>query len=592
MPRNLAAEASTSETEPVCLGSTDVRESHAASRPTLALLGAATVAATTLSACGGGGSSGSASDAAIRPMSASAAVSIGDADAARFLLHAQFSASDADISAVKAQGYTAWLASQYAAPIGTTGWDWLAAKGYTAITSDKFYNKDYMADYALWYQLIASPDQVRKRLALALSEHFVASINGSVLWPSHLAMAYWDMLNANLFGNFRTLLEQVTLSPQMGFWLNILGSVKADATTGIEPDENYAREIMQLFTIGLYQLNADGTYRTDLFGNPQETYTQDDITSLARIFTGYHTDMSTTTKNTVSWQGTAVYSADYTRLNTVVNAAKHSPEAATFLGVTVPANADAATGLKIALDTLVNHANTGPFFARQMIQLLVTSNPSPAYIGRVAAAFNDNGAGVRGDLRAVWTAIFTDAEALAQQDATVGGKLREPMVRFVQWARTTEATSSTGAWAIYNMMAADTKLGQSPMRSPTVFNFYRPGYVPPDTQIATRKLVAPEFQILNETSTAGYLNFMFAVIQTGVADLKPQNTTLLGIADAAALTDWLNLHLTANQLSANSVSLIQATLAAMDISTDANKLMRVQAGLFLVLACPEYLIQK
>ena len=193
-----------------------------------------------------------------------------------------------------------------------------------------------------------------------------------------------------------------------------------------------------------------------------------------------------------------------------------------FLGTNIPANTPGPEALRIALDRLFNHANVGPFFARQMIQRLVTSNPSPAYVGRVAAAFANNGSGVRGDLRAVWTAILTDDEARTRPGGsdTMSGKLREPVVRFVQWARTVGVSSTNGEYEIYDLSGSDTALGQSPLRSPSVFNFFRPGYVPPNTAIATAGKQAPEFQLLNETTTAGYINFLQWVTRGGYNDVQ------------------------------------------------------------------------
>ena len=226
----------------------------------------------------------------------------------------------------------------------------------------------------------------------------------------------------------------------------------------------------------------------------------------------------------------------------------------------------------------------GPFFARQMIQRLVTSNPSPAYVGRVAAAFANNGSGVRGDLKAVWTAILTDAEArtLPAASDTLSGKLREPVVRFVQWARTVGITSSNGAYEIYDLSGSDTSLGQSPLRSPSVFNFFRPGYVPPNTAIAAAGKQAPEFQLLNETTTAGYINFMQGMTRNGYYnfDVNPSYATLLPIAhDVPAVIAWLNLRLTANQLSATTLAVLQATLSAFNVTaTSAREPQARHAG--------------
>ena len=233
-----------------------------------------------------------------------------------------------------------------------------------------------------------------------------------------------------------------------------------------------------------------------------------------------------------------------------------------------------------------------------MIQRLVTSNPSPAYVQRVTNIFNNDGAGVRGNLRAVWKAILTDEEArnLPASGASFSGKLREPVVRFVQWARTVGIESSNGAFEIYDLSSSDNGLGQSPLRSPSVFNFFRPGYVPPGTAMAASNRQAPEFQLLNETTTAGYANFLYWAIRWGYGDLKPTYAQLLPIAhDAPAVVAWLNLRLTANQLSATTISTIENALRAIGL-TAANSVDEKQtvlaAACLMILTCPEYLVQK
>lgn len=560
-----------------------------------AMSGVSAVMAATLAACGGGGGGGGSSASAPTPSQPAVVTppvpQISDAEATRFLLQTQFSASDADIAAVKSQGFTGWLGNQYIAATSISLWDWLDSRGYNAVTQDKHYFHVEPAENGIWHQLIASPDQVRKRVTLALSEHFVAPFNSTNMWPSYIAAGYWDMLNANAFGTFRALMEAVTLNLQMGIFLNVVGSGKAD-DSGRQPDENYARECMQLFTTGLTMLNIDGTPKTDLFGNQSDVFNLEDVTNLAHVFTGYAADVADVNTTTVAWETFAIREPIYARRPMTVVRGLHSNTAISFLGTTIPANTGAEDKLRIALDTLCNHPNVGPFFAKAMIKHLVMSNPSPAYVGRVAATFNDNGAGVRGDLKAVWTAIFTDAEARALPDAVTGGKLREPIVRFVQWARTAEVATSTGQWGIPDLSSMQS-LGQSPLRSPSVFNFFRPGYIPPNTAMADRKMVAPEFQIVNETTTAGYLNFMLGAVTSGVNDVKPQYTALLAKADdAAALVSALNLRLTANQLSPATVTLIQTAVAGLPATTDAQKLNRVQAAVYLTMAAPEYLIQK
>ena len=267
-------------------------------------------------------------------------------------------------------------------------------------------------------------------------------------YPPYVIGAYWDVLTANAYGNFRTLLERITLNAGMGFFLNTKGNLKEDAN-GRQPDENYAREVMQLFTIGLYELNPTARRGWTPTISPIETYGQSDITNLARVFTGYDWDYLSNGGNftNVAWHDYDVPNTRFATNPMWFSPNNHSNLAVTFLGTTIPANTPGPEALRIALDRLFNHANTGPFFARQMIQRLVTSNPSPAYVGRVAAAFANNGAGVRGDLKAVWTAILTDTEARTLPGAsdTLSGKLREPVVRFVQWARTVGITSTNGA---------------------------------------------------------------------------------------------------------------------------------------------------
>ena len=577
------------------------RENHVESTDESSVAGAAVaLSALTLAACGGGGGGSSPPPSQNPPPVVPPPVTITDAEAARFLLQAQFAVTDTDLASVKSSGYAAWLTTNYSAALGQTGVAWLDSRGHNSITIEQKYFWPQMGDWMIWNQLLAGPDQLRKRMAFALSQFFVVSLSPiDGFYPPYVIGAYWDVLCANAFGNFRQLLERLTLNAGMGFFLNTKGNLKEDAN-GRQPDENYAREVMQLFTIGLYELNADGTLRLDSNNNPIETYGQSDITNLARVFTGYDWDYFANggTFTNVAWHDYDVPNTRFATNPMRFNPANHSNLAVTFLGTTIPANTAGPEALRIALDRLFNHANTGPFFARQMIQRLVTSNPSPAYVGRVAAAFADNGSGVRGDLKAVWTAILTDVEARTAPTAsdTMSGKLREPVVRFVQWARTVGINSTDNEWIIYDLSGSDNALGQSPLRSPSVFNFFRPGYVPPNTAIATASRQAPEFQILNETTTAGYLNFMQAVTRNGYIDVKPTYTALLPMAhDVPSVAAYLNLRLTANQLSTQTLTVIQAVMTAFNItaaSTDANKLNMLATACFLVMASPEYLVQK
>jgi uncharacterized protein (DUF1800 family) len=576
----------------------------------LQLSAAAIAAAAALAACGGGGgggdsppsnSGGAGGSTPTGPVldtsGQSFKVANSDEEAARFLLQAQFSASDAEIASVRSMGYARWLGPQMAAS-SQTGWDWLDSKGYGDPNNvANYYDQSAQGDYMVWNQLFTSSDAVRKRVALALSEFFVVSLTGLEFdWRSHAIAAWWDLLAQHAFGNFRTLLEAVTLNPAMGVWLNTKGNQKENSS-GRQPDENYAREVMQLMSIGLVELNADGTEKRDGQGNKIDTYGQTDVTNLARVFTGYDFDQSQNQPTVV--MGRTIPSTTFTRLPMTLTASRHSNLAATFLGTTVPANTPGATALRTALDTLFNHPNVGPFFGKQMIQRLVTSNPSPAYVGRVAAMFANNGAGVRGDLAAVFGAILLDDEARGPQGLAQAsfGKLREPMLRFVQWGRSFGVQSTSGDWKVGELSNPATQLGQSPLRSASVFNFFRPGYVPPSTALAASQQVAPEFQIVSESSVGGYLNYMRDRILSGIAtDMQPTYTQELAlVVDAAALVRRVVLVLGAGQISAATQSLIVTALNATPVtaaSTDAVKRNRVAAAVLMVMASAEYLVQK
>jgi uncharacterized protein (DUF1800 family) len=289
----------------------------------------------------------------------------------------------------------------------------------------------------------------------------------------------------------------------------------------------------------------------------------------------------------------------FARLPMVQIGNNHTMQAATFLGVTIPADTPAKDALKTALDTLFNHPNTAPFFCKQLIQRLVTSNPSPAYVGRVAAVFVNNSIGARGDLAAVLFAVLLDDEARGPQGLTAPefGKLREPMLRLVQWARTFSVSSTSGAWKIGDLSNASTQLGQSPLRSPSVFNFFRPGYVPPTSTLSAGSVV-PEFQLVNESSVGGYLNYIAGVISNGInsGDIKATYTAELNVVtDAAALVQRINTLLSGGQLSSASQTLIVTALNATPVtaaSSAATKLNRICAAVLMVMASAEYLVQK
>jgi uncharacterized protein (DUF1800 family) len=504
-----------------------------------------------------------------------------DAEAARFLTQASMGTTREGIARVKTLGYAGWLDEQFALPVSASRWDALVDAGINVI-ANRYSETGF--DSATWRKLVAAPDTLRQRVTLALSEIVVVSLDGLVgAWRPFAAAAWLDLLEANAFGNYRVMLQAASLSTAMGEYLTYRGNAKSNPKTGAQPDENYARELMQLFTIGLVQLNQDGTPKL-VAGRVQETYGLDDITGLARVFTGWDYDFA----------GADATTPDYQRRPMIQVPVRHETGAKTFLGTTIPAGGDGLADLTAALDILYGHPNMAPFIARQLIQRLVSSNPTPGYVGRVAAVFNNDGRGVKGNLAAVVKAILLDSEARSAAVAALpgAGKQREPILRFTAWARAFKATSQSNAWAIGNTSNPATQLGQSPLRSPSVFNFFRPGYMPPNSGIANAGLVAPEFQLTNESTTVGYLNFMQTVVSKGIGDVHADYTVLLSLAgDAVALLDELNLVLAAGQLSAATLALLRSAVGSIPATSDAARLNRVYAAVLLVLAAPEFIIQ-
>ena len=532
------------------------------------------------------------SDAVIHPTQYSAS---------RFIGQATFGPTMAQITQLTNSDFSSWINTEFAKPAALRRTYIDAAQAAlpagTTVSQNQFFE-------AFWQQAVQGDDQLRQRVAFALSEIFVVSLqdSGVAQYPRGVA-SYYDMLAANAFGNYRTLLEQVSLHPMMGIYLTSLHNIKESANR--TPDENYAREVMQLMSIGLYKLNPDGSLMLAA-GKPIETYAITDITGMAKVFTGWSwagPDKTTSRFN----GGTPDPNRDLTPMQSYPQF--HSTSQKDFLGVSIPAQsaADPQASLKIGLDTLFNHPNVGPFIGRQLIQRLVTSNPSPQYIGRVSAAFADNGAGVRGDMKAVIRAILLDPEARNDNVTATPrtGKLREPVVRLAHWLRSFNASSASTQFLIHSTDDPLNGLAQTPMRSPSVFNFYRPGYVPPNTAIAAAGLVAPEMQITAETSTTGYLNLMRDVVPNGTGtgrDVKPDYSAEIALADTPdALLDRVNLLLTAGQMSTtlknkilgaiNSVAIPAATATNAATIATARK-NRVYLAVFLTLASPEYIAQK
>jgi len=408
---------------------------------------------------------------------------MGAAAASRLLTQGTFGPSMSSIDAAATQTYDQWFAAQAQARPSLT---------YPFI-KDATDNANWIPYW--WRNAVQGPDQLRQRMAWALSQIFVVSGQSGALFANNRALAfYYDLLTQNALGNYRQLLENVSLSLQMGVYLNMYHSNKANEATGIHADQNFAREIMQLFTVGLVELNLDGTAKLGSNGRPIPTYGYPQIENLANAFTGWASNPTTQTG-----ENAYLYDYDFTR-PMVGYQDHHDTNAKTIIGgVTIPAGGTPASDLKIALDTLANHPNTAPFISKLLIQRLVTSNPTPAFVQRVATVFNNNGSGVRGDLLAVARAILTDSEAINVRGNT-DGKLREPLLRLTNLWRAFDGRSSTGAVNEYGIVQdAYARMGQAPLASATVFNFYQPDYVRVGP-LATAGLVVPEFQITNENT--------------------------------------------------------------------------------------------
>ena len=529
-----------------------------------------------------------------------------DAEAARFLNQASFGATEAEINKVKTYGYSAWLEDQFFMPRGSH-------EAYiNAVAAQGVDVNDGHVMNTFWRLAATGQDQLRQRVAFALSQIFVISLQDTTVAEFHRGVAaYLDMLGRDSFADYRTLLEDVTLHPMMGLYLSHLRNQKENPARNRVPDQNYAREVMQLLSIGLYELNPDGTQKL-VNALPVETYDQNDIVGLSRVFTGFSWAGPDKSDSRFSGGGTQDPNREVLPMQSYPRF--HSISEKRFLTAVIPASAtaDPDGDLRIALDEIANHPNVGPFVGRQLIQRLVTSNPTPAYVQRVAQAFDAGrfasgkwsaGTGKRGDLRATLAAILLDPEArtaVRLADPTFG-KVREPVLRVAHWMRSFNARSATGAFLLGTTDDPATSLGQSPMRSPSVFNFYRPGYVPPNTPIAAAGLVAPELQIVHETSVVGYANFMRSAVQSGLGsgsprDIQPNYSAELALADDAdALIDRVDLLLTARMMSAGTRDLIRASVNSVTIpatnQTTARQ-NRVNIAVLFALASSDYLVQK
>ena len=553
--------------------------------------------------------------------------------AVRFLIQAAFGPSrddpaDADLTPENAEevmtlGFEGWLDAQLALPP-------TYLQPFTEYAADipEFYTDRKQA--AWWSRAMGvSPavpggpavqyDVLRHRVAYSLSQILVVSDRPEVLAVQPVGVVnYYDVLVRHAFGNYRDLLYDVTRHPVMGFYLSALKNQKPDPANHLFPDENYAREIMQLFSIGLWELNPDGTRRLsggdpldpdDLdpagnlvpAGQPIPSYDNTTITNFARVFTGM----------TFAGGASFLFAQENWLEPMELWDAYHDLDPKTLLkGVTLPDRSALAgpgtTGtateadLSAAIDNLFNHPNTGPFLGRQLIQRLVTSNPSPAYVGRVAAAFADNGSGVRGDMKAVIKAILLDPEARdpAHRDDPHFGKQREPFLRVVNLARAFDAASPSG---FYQLSQFYFDHYQEPMNSPSVFNFYLPSYSPPG-EVQAAGLVAPEFQLLNATSAISAPNYYHNAILSGLhrwgtadpdrnvrLDLTHE-LTLVGAADIDTLLRRLDMTLTGGALSPRQFQIIRESVLRISTGTWEWEKERLRLAIWLIVTSPEYCV--
>lgn len=441
-----------------------------------------------------------------------------------------------------------------------------------------------------WQTTLTAPDQLRQRVAFALAEMFVISSNSV---NSRAVVAFQNTLVNDAFGNFYNVMNDVTLSPGMGAYLNMLNSKKPGVVNGVTQiaNENYARELMQLFTMGLFLLNQDGTFQLDGTGNPIPSYTQAQVQAFARAYTGW----TYATSSGASPSNFPNNSPNYVMPMAAVESA-HDTDSKTLLNNTVlPSGQTAEQDLTGALQNIFNHPNVGPFVCKQLIQHLVTSDPSPAYVSRVAQVFANNGSGVRGDMKAVVTAILMDQEARAGDTSASadGGHLREPVLWLSAAMRglgftnnDTVAGNDVLANASYNTVGNYTAtLSQKPYASGSVFNFFPPEYVIPGTTIN-----APEFGIENTASAVLRLSLANTVVYSGISGFKVDLSATSPLGQLASnpgnLVDTLNTLFMHGQMSTQMRSTI-----VNHVSTLTDMGQRVRVATYLVLTSSQYKIE-
>ena len=554
-------------------------------RFTLALLFSAAI----LSGCGAGGG-GTSFSSSQRPAVAAAAPDnevanavanepMAAIDAFRLLEQATFGPTLDDINSVASIGPGTWIDQQMQMPAT------FMSDGLARANSEQW--NEYINVW--WRHAIQAEDQLRQRVAFALSQIFVVSSDGAGLGQQQFGLAnYYDILLRHSYGNYRDLLQEITLNPAMGTYLSMKGNQKPDPEQNIQPDENYAREVLQLFSIGQVMLNDDGTAILDEDGVPLPAYDQSTIENFARVFTGWHYANA----DHFIWPQNKDYISRMEPWEQY-----HDTDSKTLLnGQEVPAGLSASEDLKTALDNIFNHPNVGPFISRQLIQRLVTSNPSNEYVRDVARVFNSNHAGERGSLASTIKAILMHREARRGHidQPTTFGKLKEPLIRMTQLWRAFEPASIPFG---FNYGWVENEFSQAPLSSPSVFNFYRPDYSPPG-EIQDMDLVSPEFQITDETSIIRVTNRLLASTLWSHNFKNDNNANRIAIdishemqlePDRDAFLDHLDLLLLGGHMTPE---LRQTVSQMMDTRNYANAAsQRVVEAIYLIVSSPEAALQ-
>ncbi len=506
--------------------------------------------------------------------------------ASRLLTQATFGSTRASILDVQSQGFESWLDKQFTLQ-GPDHLDYVRANSN---------GSNRAARHEIWWSDVArGDDQLRQRIAFTLSQIFVVADTGYTLSNAQFGITnYYDILRDHAFGNYRDLLEQVTLSPVMGLYLSMLQNAKSDEALSTRADENYAREVLQLFSIGLHQLNSDGTTS----GAP--VFTQDIIEGFARSFTGWNY------ADAGQWNRQPFTGADVISPMLPFQSF-HDTEPKTLLnGVTTPANQGARADLEMALDNIFNHPNVGPFIVKQLITRLVTSNPTPAYVQRIAAVFNNDGNGVRGNLQAVVRALLLDDEARSTPSSNTYGKLREPVLRLSNLWRafniqpgsnsSGRGEFTTGSPALENL---DQTTGQAVLKSPSVFNFFQPSFSPAGP-IANSNLVAPEFELFtesNELATSNRIGRQIQEAYLGNPDTTGQRNAHLDFSyerwlatDPEELLNHLDTILMSGNLSDGFRAILLDHINGLP-DTENGLSQRVRDAITLIMASPDYLVQ-